>query len=137
MVHSPDRIVLIKLHQPARWDVIVFRYPKDPAQRYVKRLVGLPGEKVYVKGESVWIDDVKMDMPAELAGLEYTDKLEFLLEFGTEENPLRLGADEYFVLGDFSRSSSDSRIWGALPRGNIEGVVCGRYWPMDRWAVFR
>ena len=63
-VHGPDWILASKLCKPERWDVIVFRYPKEPAQRYIKRLVGLPGEKVYVKGESVWIDDVKMDVPA-------------------------------------------------------------------------
>jgi signal peptidase I len=136
-VHDPDRIVVTKLQKPERWDVIVFRYPKDPAQRYVKRLVGLPGEKVYVKGDSVWINDVKMDLPESLAGLEYTDKLGFELEFGSEEKAVQLGIDEFFVLGDFSKSSSDSRVWGPLPGVNIEGVVCARYWPMKRLALVR
>lgn len=137
IIHGPDRILVTKLQKPERWDVIVFRYPKEPAQRYIKRLVGFPGEKVYVKGESVWIDDVKMELPAALAGLEYTDKLGFELEFGSEEKAVLLGADEYFVLGDFSKSSSDSRVWGPLPGANIEGVVCARYWPMARLASIR
>jgi signal peptidase I len=137
IIHGPDRILVTKLQKPERWDVVVFRYPKEPAQRYIKRLVGLPGEKVYVKGESVWINDVKMELPAALAGLEYTDKLGFELEFGSEEKAVQLGANEYFVLGDFSKSSSDSRVWGPLPGANIEGVVCARYWPMARLALVR
>ena len=137
-VHGPDRILCNKLLSPERWDMIVFRYPREPAQKYVMRLVGLPGEKVYVKDDSVWINDIKMTVPAELAGLEYTDDMGGFPELvGTEKNPMQLGANEYFVLGDFSKSSSDSRFWGAVPSANLEGVVCMRYWPTARWKVFR
>ena len=45
-----------KLLQPQRWDMIVFRYPKDPTRKYMQRLVGLPGETVYLKGGSVWVN---------------------------------------------------------------------------------
>jgi signal peptidase I len=137
-VHSPDRILVNKLLTPERWDVIVFRYPKEPAQKRVSRLVGLPGEKVYIKDDSLWINDVKTTVPADLSGLEYTTDLGgFAGSFATEANPLKLGANEYCVLGDFSKNSSDSRDWGPVPGANIEGVVCVRYWPMERWHVFR
>jgi signal peptidase I len=137
-VHPPDRILVNKLLTPARWDVIVFRYPEEPSQKYVMRLVGLPGEKVHIKGDSLWINDAKMDVPADISGLEYTAEMEFAPDLkATEENPLLLGADQYCVLGDFSKNSSDSRLWGPVPGANIEGVVCVRYWPMQRWYILR
>lgn len=137
-MHGPDRVLVNKLLTPERWDVIVFRYPVEPAQKYVMRLVGLPGEKVHIKGTNVWINDAKIEVPADLAGLEYTTDMGFVGELrGTEENPVLLGKVEYFVLGDFSKSSSDSRFWGPVPGANIEGVVCLRYWPAGRWQVLK
>jgi signal peptidase I len=136
-VHPADRILVNKLLAPERWDVIVFRYPKEPAQKYVFRLVGLPGEKVFIKDGSVWINDGKMELPPELAGLEYTNEMDGAELVAAPENPLRLQADEYCVLGDFSKNASDSRFWGPVPGANIEGVVCLRYWPPGRWQVLR
>jgi len=137
-VHGPDRILSNKLLTPERWDIIVFRHPREPAQKYVMRLVGLPGEKVYVKGDSVWINDVKMAVPTDLSGLEYADDMGGFPELmGTEANPAILGADEYWVLGDFSKNAADSRFWGPVPAANLEGVACMRYWPPARLRVFR
>jgi signal peptidase I len=137
-VHGPDRVLVNKLLTPERWDVIAFRHPPGPTQKYVMRLVALPGEKVYIKGTNVWINDAKLDVPAELAGLEYTTEMGFFPELrGIAENPVQLGENEYFVLGDFSKNSSDSRFWGPVPQENIEGVVCLRYWPAARWQVLK
>jgi signal peptidase I len=137
-VHSPDRILVNKLLTPERWDVIIFRYPPDPKNKYVMRLVGLPGEKVVIKDDAVWINDVKQAVPPDLAGLAYADEMDFHMDLkGTAANPVVLGPDEFFVLGDFSKRSSDSRFWGSVPATNIEGVVCLRYWPMGRWQVLR
>lgn len=136
--HGPDRILVSKLHKPVRWDMIVFRYPPEPKTKYVFRLVGLPGEKIYIKSGLLWVNDQKVDLPAEIADTEYTTVLgDAILHHGTEEHPTILGPDEFFVLGDFSRSSSDSRFWGPVPGENIEAVVCGCYWPMGRLKVFR
>jgi signal peptidase I len=138
-IRIPDRIVTNKLLKPHRWDMIVFRYPRDPSVKYMMRLIGLPGESVFIDEGAIWIDDVKLEPPPELAGLSHTTEVEggTPVATGTPENPCRLGQDEYCVLGDFSQLSSDSRFWGPLPGANIEGVVTVSYWPLSRWKVFR
>jgi signal peptidase I len=139
VVHSPDRILCNKLLLPQRWDLIVFRYPLEPSRKYMKRLVALPGEELYIKEGALWINGTKVDLPAELGGLRYTTEFDggMPVRLGTEENPLRLGEDEYGVLGDFSLRANDSREFGPVPGSYIEGVVTVRYWPMERWQLFR
>jgi signal peptidase I len=135
IVQAPDRILVNKLLQPGRWDVIEFRYPMDPSRKYIMRLVGLPGETVYIKEEEVYVNEVKIEPPEPLIKLRYGT--EHPVQFGTPENPWCLGPDEYCVLGDFSLASSDSREWGVVPGANIEGVVSLCYWPVSRWKIFR
>jgi signal peptidase I len=134
---APDRFFVNKLMKVERWDMVVFRYPKEPAVKYMKRVVGMPGETVYIKDGAIWINDTKAELPADLTHLQYTTELGLMVPFGTAETPWLLGKDEYCVLGDFSERSADSRVWGPLPAGNIEGVVTLRYWPPARWKVFQ
>ena len=134
---TPDRILVTKLAAPERWDLLVFRYPEEPANKWVMRLVALPGEKIYIHDKAVWINDVRQVLPREISGLEYVEDMEWAQMKATKANPFLLGAEEYFVLGDFSRNSNDSRRWGAVPAANVEGVACARYWPMNRWAILR
>jgi signal peptidase I len=128
-VEPPDRILVNKLLSPQRWDLIVFEYPEDPTRKYVSRLVGLPGEEVYIKDGAVWVNGVKLTPPEPLTGLQYVTELEFGMKtpMGSPERPWQLGPDEFCVLGDFTLRSSDSRYWGPVPRKNIEGVVALRY----------
>jgi signal peptidase I len=129
-----DRFMVNKLLAPRRWDLVSFRSLHDPNDRYVKRLVGLPGEEVVIKDGHIWINGAKQEPPPDIA------KLTFLADpqgFGAPENPVRLGADECFVLGDFALRSSDSRRWGPIPSKNIEGVVSVIYFPLDRLRILR
>lgn len=137
-LQTPDRIAVNKLLAPRRWDVIAFRFPPEPSVIYIMRLVGLPGETVFIKDGLIWVNDVKMDPPEPLSALRYSTELEGLqARLGTPENPWRLGHDEYCVLGDFSKRSADSRFWGHVPGSHIEGVVSLCYWPVSRWKIFR
>lgn len=138
-ITEPDCIVVNKLQRPHRWDVVVCREPGTSSVRIAKRLVGLPGEIVYVKDSAVWINDVRIQPPTELDGMRYSTEVAagVAINVGMQENPLRLRDNEYCVLGDFSLRSSDSRFWGPVPGENIEGVVTLRYWPMARWKIFR
>jgi len=141
-VHGPDRYLASKFLQPRRWDLVTFRYPSDPTVFYVKRLVGLPGEEVCIKNGNVWIDGKPIALPESIRGLKY----ESMGQWGTTERPAKLGADEYFVLGDFSSRAKDSRLWSpgapghppyAVPASHMHGVVTHIYWPPSRWRILR
>jgi signal peptidase I len=145
-----DRILANKLLHPRRWDIVALRVPHDPSVIYVERIVGLPNEQVIIRDGSVWIDG-KQQMPSLSCGhLKYVTTVPggdgMRAEWGTERHPAQLGPDEYFVLGDFSESSYDSRFWRegapghhpyAVPASNIVGVVTHIYWPISRWRSFR
>jgi len=137
-VEEADRILVNKLFPPGRWDVIAFRSPTDHDYIYIKRVVGLPGETVFIEDEAIFINDERRTPPGFLSGLKFTrNRQPYQQPAATRRDPFRLGENEYFVLGDFSEISSDSRHWGPVPRGNIEGVVTLRYWPPSRWHIFR
>jgi signal peptidase I len=148
-VYSSDRLLAAKFLSPQRWDLIVFRLPNDPSTVYVKRLVGLPGEKIHIEDGFVWADGKRQTPPPSLPGIEY------LVEFpeapgqefwGSPKRPALLEKDEYFVLGDFSAQSMDSRMWEegapghnpfAVPQSHLCGVVTHTYWPPHRWRIHR
>lgn len=112
--------------------VIVFRYPKNPSQFFIKRVVGLPGEKVEIAGNQIKIynsdypQGFVLDEKQYLSGSIKTN--------GTEV--INLKDNEYFVLGDNRTASSDSRVWGAVPADDIIGKVWVRAWPFNRLSVF-
>jgi len=127
---------------------MVFRYPADPTEIYVKRLVGLPGEKLAIRDGAIWINDERIEPPASVAGIHYSPTVEWNGQplSGPGSQPVELGPDEYFVLGDFVDQSSDSRFWDqgapgyppyAVPESHIVGVVVNIYWPVHRWTSFR
>ena len=145
-----DRFLVNKMLSPRRWDIIVFRLPADPSKTYVKRLVGSPGETVSIHDGSVWIDGRRLEPPPSLRGIEYLDTIDKLPPeqkvWGSRKNPVTLAADEYFVLGDFSAYSADSRLWTtgapghapyAMPASYIVGVVTHIFWPPSRWRNLR
>ncbi len=107
--------------------------------KYPKRLVGLPGEKVFIKDDSIWVNDVKQTPPDDIKNLPYSAESEMGMQMlqGTPEQPWMLGDDEFCVLGDFTLQSNDSRNFGLIKRSQIEGVVTIRYWPISRWRIFR
>jgi signal peptidase I len=138
-VQSPDRVMVNKLFGARRWDIVAFRPPRNPELIYLRRLVGLPGEEVFVEDGAVWINGIKHAPPPEIAHLQFSEKVTIPIDvpFGSRDKPLKLKLDEYCVLGDFAMESQDSRFWGALPRANIEGVVSLCYWPASRWHIWR
>jgi signal peptidase I len=125
-----DRFVVRYLPTPRRWDIVAYRYPHDPHQLYLHRLVGLPGESIEIKEGAIWIDGVHLEPPPEIAGLRWLAP-----ENGPEpgfaapERPTHLAQDEYFVVGDFSTRSSDSRYWGPISEDDLVGVVGLVYFP--------
>ncbi len=120
-----------RFSQPERGEVIVFNYPDDPSQRYIKRIIGLPGETVEINNGKVFIGGGS-------AGAE-TRALDETFYFHTPvETPgnvkISLDEDEYFVLGDNRYASSDSRRWGPLKSKYIIGKVALKAWPFASFA---
>lgn len=117
---------------PQRGEVVVFRFPEDPKQFFIKRIIGLPSETVEIKNNKVRILNEKNQLGLVLDESEYLSPEEV-----TEGSlKIRLKKDEYFVLGDNRLHSSDSRRWGALPRDFIIGKVFVRAWPFDKAKYF-
>ena len=116
---------------PQRGDVVVFRYPKDPQEYYIKRLVGLPGETVSIKDGSVYITDA--------TGL--TSKVEepylpsYVTTVALGEEPVKLAADEYFMMGDNRNGSKDSRSFGPVKKSFFIGRVFLRGWPVNEFGL--
>jgi signal peptidase I len=106
-----------------RGDVIVFKYPKSPDTDYVKRLIGLPGETVEMKGRTVLING----KPLEEKYTQYIDPESIYSHYGPYEVP----QDQYFAMGDNRDNSLDSRWWGFVPRDHIVGKALLIYWSFE------
>lgn len=116
----------------ARQTVVVFRYPKNPNTFFIKRIVGLPGEKIEVKNGGYKIFNKENPdgfSPDESAYLAKSTKT-------TGDLVVMLKDNEYFVMGDNRAFSSDSRAWGPVTDDNIIGEVLLRAWPLNEMAVF-
>lgn len=115
-----------------RGDVVVFRYPKNPSVYYIKRVVGLPGEKIEIKNKEVKIYNGGNPEGFILDESEYLSPGE-----QTQGDQVAMLSDtEYFVMGDNRSYSSDSRSWGPVPEVDVVGKVLLRAWPVGRAAIF-
>ena len=104
-----------------RGDVVVFRYPLDTAESFIKRIVGLPGETVQVQQGLVYVNGNWLSEPY------VPSQCEDPSDFG----PIQVPNSSYFVLGDCRSSSNDSRMFGTVARRLIEGRATFAYWPID------
>jgi signal peptidase I len=107
-----------------RDDVVVFRYPLDATQSFIKRIVGLPGETVQIRQGLVYVNGKWVPEP--YVPSQYED----LSDFG----PVQVPSGSYFVLGDRRRSSNDSRVFGTVAGRLIEGRAAFAYWPIDHFG---
>ena len=122
-----------RFHEPVRGDIIVFRYPRNPEEYFIKRVIALPGEKAQIKDGSAYIYNQAnpQGLKLEETYLPAGDKT-----YGLNEEIITLGANEYYVLGDNRNSSKDSRSFGPVDKKLITGRVLLRGWPFGRINVF-
>lgn len=128
--HNGDYLIVdelsYKFHSPERGDVIVLKFPYDPSQRFIKRIIGLPGETIEIKDGKVVIysadtkDALILDETAYLGALRTPGSVKVQLKEG-----------EYFVLGDNREFSSDSRSWGTLGTQYIVGRMMWKVFSLD------
>jgi len=128
-----DRIFVDKVsyrfREPERGDVIVFKYPNDEKKDFVKRLVGLPGDTLQIRDGFLYVNGEKMDQPP-FSEHYYYNVAEG--KFGKTDQLTVIPEDRYFVLGDNSAHSSDSRHWGFVPEENLVGRAFLIWWPPNR-----
>ena len=129
-----DQLIVDKIsyrfRDPKRYDIVVFPYQYEENTYYIKRIIGLPGETVQVIDGYVYIDGEQLD--------EHYGN-EVMLDPGIAEDPVTLGDDEYFVLGDNRNNSQDSRAAnvGVIHRKDLLGRAWIRIWPLSGFGVIK
>jgi signal peptidase I len=138
---------LLPYTEPKRGDIIVFRYPMDISQNYVKRCMGLPGDRIKVVDKELWLNGHKLvepyvqhiyppiepyrdNFPAEPSGPVY-DRARKMLADNVVNGEVVVPAESYFAMGDNRDNSLDSRYWGFVPRENIIGKPLVIFWSYD------
>jgi signal peptidase I len=108
-----------------RGDTVVFYFPQDTSKSYIKRVIGVPGDRVEIRRGEVFVNGQRIEEP--YIPEQYRDRTSMKL--------IIVPQDEYFVLGDHRSSSNDSRTWGTVPVRYIYGKAVFVYWPLDRLGV--
>ena len=134
-LHHGDQLILDKLSyhfsEPERFDIIVFPFQYEEKTYYVKRIIGLPGETVQIDlSGNIYINGEILEEDYGLEPINFP---------GLAQNPITLGEDEYFVLGDNRNNSSDSRdpSVGNIKRDDIMGKAWVRIWPLNKFGVLK
>ncbi len=115
-----------------RGDVIVFIFPQDAKKDFIKRLIGLPGETVEIKNGSVFINEKPLLDPKFNQRYYYNRG-----DYAKDSQKISVPKDSYFVMGDNSASSMDSRYWGFVPKKNVLGKAMIIYWPPNRIRIIK
>lgn len=124
-----------RLNSPERGDIIIFRYPKDPSQYFIKRIIGLPGETIKIKDNKIYIKNDGLADFIELDESEYLPGDIGTFNYGRSEYVLE--TDEFFVMGDNREQSLDSRRFGPVDQRLIIGKAWIRGWPFDKVTIFK
>lgn len=130
-----DNLIVEKISyrfvEPERFDIVVFPYRYEPDTFYIKRIIGLPGETIQIKEGFVYINDTLLE--------EDVYGLEVMMDPGIAANPIQLGEDEYFVLGDNRNNSSDSRTEqvGVIKKDELIGRAWVRIFPFSKVGVIK
>lgn len=123
---NQERLIVNRLayrsELPERGDILVFHYPVDPDQDFIKRVIGLPGDDIMIDSGEVRVNGHVLVEPYIAGAPAYVGI------WHVDENQI-------FVLGDNRNNSSDSHVWGAVPLDNVIGKAVFLYWPLTKWRV--
>ena len=142
---------LVPYQKIRRGDIIVFLYPVDPTQHFVKRVIGVPGDRLRLINKKVWINGKPLDEPyvryleppnnmfrdnfprTDIPALGMEGKWWLEMRKLVDDGELIIPQGDYFVMGDNRDDSQDSRYWGFVPRGNVVGRPLIIYWSVRDW----
>ena len=129
-LHDQELILVDKwtylFHPPSRGDVVVFIAPPQPSQDYIKRVIGVPGDVITIQNTTVIVDGVTLKetyVDPKNQGATFEDR---------RISKMVVPPNDYFVLGDNRANSSDSRVWGFVPKQNVIGRAALVYWPLQQ-----
>jgi len=125
-LHHGEFVIVSKINyrfgEPERGDVVVFDFPRNITQEYIKRVIGLPGEHILVEDGNVYVNEIILSEPYLIMEPQY-------------EGEWVVPEDTLFVLGDNRNNSSDSHTWGMVPINNVIGEALVVYWPPSSWGL--
>lgn len=125
-MHDGEMVVVSRLayrwSEPSRGDIVVFYFPLDPSRRFIKRVIGLPGDSIEARDGYIYVNRVALNEPYLAAAPRYTGSWQ-------------VQADTLFVLGDNRNNSDDSQNWGPLPMNEVIGKAVLVYWPLPDVGV--
>jgi len=132
-----DRILVNKFiyrfKEPGRGDIVVFRYPEDMKKDFIKRLIAFGGEELEIKDGEIYINGKMVEEPFSIRQVYYYNHS----PYGDTGQKIKVPEGAYYMLGDNSGSSRDSRYWGFVPRKNLIGKAMFLYWPVNRIRVVK
>lgn len=126
-------LITLRFEEPVQGDVIVFKAPTDEEKDFIKRVIAVPGDSVYLKEGFVYVNGEKIDENAYLG----EDVRTYGGSFMKEEEPVTVPPDSYIVMGDNRPFSSDSREWGFLKSSSIIGKSFFVYWPLNNMRLVK
>lgn len=127
--------IIWRFREPKRKDIIVFKCPNDPDKDFIKRVIGVPGDKIMVKQKTVYINDKPIEEPYVIKSIPSSININSIRDNWKEFQVVP--KDNYFVMGDNRDASYDSRFWGPLPRDLIKGKALCIYWPPNRIRIIK
>lgn len=134
MTFAPAGSAIERLILPGReirrGDVVVFKYPQEPDRDFIKRVIGLPGDRLEVRRQEVFVNDQRLDDPwAHYTPVTDTDEPTGIRR---DWGPVTIPADQYFMMGDNRDNSEDSRYWGFLPKSYVKGQALFIYFSFEQ-----
>jgi signal peptidase I len=126
---------ILKIRDPKRGEIIVFRYPENPRRDFIKRCVGVPGDVVEVREKVLYVNN----QPQSETYITHRDMRLLPPQVSPRDTlgPVTVPADHFFMMGDNRDFSADSRFWGFLHRKMIKGKAWVIYWPVTRWRLIK
>jgi signal peptidase I len=123
---------VLKIRDPRRGDVVIFRYPEDRSQDFIKRVIGLPGDEILIRNKNVYINGKPYRDPHEVHKDPQTEQ-------GLRDNfgPVRVPPGSYFMMGDNRDNSRDSRFWGFVSDADLVGLAFIKFWSWEdhSWRI--
>jgi len=121
--------LIVPIKTPRYGDIVVFRYPKDRSTDYIKRVIGVPGDKVQIRDKKLYLND----KPVQDGYGHFSSEIVLPATVSPKDNfgPIKVPANKYFVMGDNRDNSADSRFWGYVEDSDLLGKAMIIYWSWD------